>query len=574
MPGGIIEMASYGSQEMYLTSSPQITFFKIVFRRHTNFAVETIRQHFVNPVNFGSESTVIIDKLGDLMGKIYLEFTLPEVAIPAIHDGRRPSEKVVPTTYDDGQRPSERIVSTIRDDPSIATQTQTQKIFELVQNFTKINTSIAREIGSLITISNITLDSITDYVKSSVNALNAAADAVSNVTDSTDVYSVSIVNLYNNLFIGIEQRDAFDIDIDQYLRYKIRQLIFKDFYPKMKYFYDSFYKLFVLPEPTLFELTAWAEEPGHAILEEVQFSIGNKKIDTQNGQWLSIHRQLTQTLRHNEAYDILIGQVPELITFDGKPKPSYTLTVPLQFYFCKYSGLAVPLISLKNSDISIDFRFRTLQQLLKTQYDLDLDLKPENASIFVEYYFLANDERERFATRVQEYLIETVNWRSIPNLITQGSSQSISFDFNHPTKYITWFGQPQFYREDNFLAYFKYDYQNQSVISYTKMYFNNIVRLDTHVKSSFYNYVQPYYYAKRTPSKGLQLYSFALYPFDYNPSGTVNLSRIDTIRMELEFNPEAVEASMVGGLGMYVGVYAVSYNVLRIANGVASLAFE
>jgi hypothetical protein len=571
MPGGIVEMAAYGNQELYLTSQPQITFFKIVFRRHTNFAVETVRQHFANPVDFGSDATVIVNKIGDLMGKVYLEFTLPEVAISA------------PETLAENRKTSKVSI---------------QKLFELVQIYTQLNANIARKISSLITISNVTLDSISSYVKSpEVNdPLDSAADAIYDVTNSPDVYSVSIVNLYNGLFTGnifqmytqadpdttITRLSGEDKTINQYFRNKVKQLIFEDFYPRLKSFYDNFYEDYVLVQnfnkknrttEKTFEKTAWAEEPGHAIIEEVQFSIGNKRIDTQNGQWLSIHNQL-QTFGHTEAYNILIGQVPELVDFNHRPKPAYALTIPLQFYFCKYSGLAVPLISLRHSDISFDFRFRSIEQLLRTEYDLDLDLKPQNASLFVEYYFLANDERERFATRVQEYLIETVSWRTFDNLVTSGNSVTISFDFNHPTKYITWFGQPQFFRLEPNLAYFKYDYRNQSVITYTRMYLNNIVRLDTHVRSSFYNYVQPYYYAKRTPSKGLQMYSFALYPFDYNPSGTVNLSRIDTIRMELEFNPEAVEVSMLENNGMYTGVYAVAYNVLRIANGVGSLAFE
>ena len=73
MAGGLIQLAVYGSQDIFLTGTPQITFFKIVYRRHTNFALESIQQHFIGQVNFGQEVTSVIEKLGDLMNRVYLE---------------------------------------------------------------------------------------------------------------------------------------------------------------------------------------------------------------------------------------------------------------------------------------------------------------------------------------------------------------------------------------------------------------------------------------------------------------------------------------------------------------------
>ena len=79
MSGGLIQLVAYGQEDLFLTKNPQITFFKIVYRRHTNFAREHIEQQFINTPDFGKKSTCIIAKEGDLMGGIVLKIILPRI---------------------------------------------------------------------------------------------------------------------------------------------------------------------------------------------------------------------------------------------------------------------------------------------------------------------------------------------------------------------------------------------------------------------------------------------------------------------------------------------------------------
>ena len=69
MPGGLLQIVAYGPQDVYLTGNPQITFFKVVYRRHTNFALETIRNNFAAKPNFGSLTSVTIERSADLISK-------------------------------------------------------------------------------------------------------------------------------------------------------------------------------------------------------------------------------------------------------------------------------------------------------------------------------------------------------------------------------------------------------------------------------------------------------------------------------------------------------------------------
>lgn len=83
MSGGLIQLVAYGAQDVYLTGNPQITFFKVVYRRHTNFAVEAIEQTFNSSPDFGKKAQCQIARNGDLMTKVYLEVTLSSFDVTA-----------------------------------------------------------------------------------------------------------------------------------------------------------------------------------------------------------------------------------------------------------------------------------------------------------------------------------------------------------------------------------------------------------------------------------------------------------------------------------------------------------
>src|SRR5271170_789549 len=80
MAGGLMQLVAYGAQDVYLTGNPQITFFKVVYRRHTNFAMESIEQTFNGQADFGKRVTALISRNGDLINRIYLQVRLPAIS--------------------------------------------------------------------------------------------------------------------------------------------------------------------------------------------------------------------------------------------------------------------------------------------------------------------------------------------------------------------------------------------------------------------------------------------------------------------------------------------------------------
>ena len=75
MGGGLMQLVAYGAQDIYLTGNPQITFWKVVYRRHTNFARETIEQTISGSSTLGTSSargTVTVSRNGDLLSRVYV----------------------------------------------------------------------------------------------------------------------------------------------------------------------------------------------------------------------------------------------------------------------------------------------------------------------------------------------------------------------------------------------------------------------------------------------------------------------------------------------------------------------
>ena len=79
MGGGLIQLVAYGAQDIYLTGQPQITFWKAVYRRHTNFAIESIQQTVQGRLAFGSRASFVITRNGDLLKKLWIQYNPREL---------------------------------------------------------------------------------------------------------------------------------------------------------------------------------------------------------------------------------------------------------------------------------------------------------------------------------------------------------------------------------------------------------------------------------------------------------------------------------------------------------------
>ena len=130
MAGGIIQIASYGTQDIFLSGNPEITFFRVVYRRHTNFSMETIRVDFDNDVLFGYTSTATLPKNADLIQRVYVNIDLPEINFKKGIDAGLHDDVVIP----DDNETIARLTSGDEGELTVATNN-----YHTVDDFIRIN---------------------------------------------------------------------------------------------------------------------------------------------------------------------------------------------------------------------------------------------------------------------------------------------------------------------------------------------------------------------------------------------------------------------------------------------------
>jgi hypothetical protein len=285
--------------------------------------------------------------------------------------------------------------------------------------------------------------------------------------------------------------------------------------------------------------------------------------------------------------------------------PEYTLYIPLQFWFCRNPGLALPLIALQYHEVRINLQFNDLQNLMWSfapqggSSTSVIQTRVGNAglvaaSLYVDYIYLDTDERRKFAQVSHEYLIEVLQFTGGESITS--SSNKLKLNFNHPCKELVWVVQRDSYSscDANVINPWKgqqpfnfSDWWDRSALesgySITRvegMAGNNpvitaLIQLNGHDRfqvreGRYFNEVQPYQHHTNVPSVGINVYSFALQPEQHQPSGTCNLSRIDNTTLLLTVSNNAVGVAT----SSTVYVYATNYNVLRVMSGMGGLAYS
>ena len=440
MGGGLLQLVAYGAQDVYLTGNPQITFFKVAYRRHTNFALEAIEQTFNGNATYGSRVTCQITRNGDLINRVYFVGTITNT------------------------------------NASISTQNANNKCIALVPYF------------------------------------------------------------------------------------------------------------------------------GLKLLKTIELEIGGQRIDKHYSEWLYIWNELSLPVGKRDGYKLMVGGDKLNRSIVLEATQSYSVYVPLEFWFCRNVGLALPLIALQYHEVKINIEFENVSSMVDAgvnysnkAFNLNQatggsslnDLQEVNinftggtnlslaASLWVDYIFLDTDERRRFAQLSHEYLIEQLQFTG-SDTVSAGSNslKSIRMNFNHPCKELIWVIKPTPAGDNRQTIYWNNftdrNKDNQYVlaknpVTLAKIQLNGNDRFAER-KGSYFSLVQPYQHHEHTPNNfntGINVYSFAIKPEEHQPSGTLNMSRIDTAVLSV--------ASSVAGS---IYIYTVNYNVLRILSGMGGLAYS
>lgn len=307
------------------------------------------------------------------------------------------------------------------------------------------------------------------------------------------------------------------------------------------------------------ENAAWVRYLGLAMIRKVEIEIGGQVIDSHTGEWIFIHNQLTLNHSKRNGYDYMIG-------FDVDPRESKVLYIPLSFWFCNHSGLALPLIALSFHEVKVRVHLRPFKEcVVNATYEVPIT----SASVLCNYVYLDLDERKALTNLDQEYVIDQV--QSSLNNATYNSTSSIDLHFSHPVKEIVWVVQKSAYRNAAVKDWFNFTYHdNLCPIESVVLQVNGAERF-AKLSGEYFNLVQPYQHHTSIPDNGgICVYSFSIHPESHQASGTMNFSCVDNAILKLTYQQDYME----DGEEIYVNVYCLSYNVIHIKDGTLRLKFQ
>ena len=340
---------------------------------------------------------------------------------------------------------------------------------------------------------------------------------------------------------------------------------------------------------------SWTNATGYALIKEVSLEIENQVIDKHYSEWFDIWNELTDT-NNNEHLLVNKHEAKHLyLKSNDFNTNSLKCYVPLQFYFCRNPGLALPLIALQNQKLYMKFTFRNPYTLINTDHtsgNIGTISYTQNPELYIDYIYLDTAERRSFSKNKHQYLIEQVQFNGYQTL---SSSNEINFD--NPIKELIWVCRNKNVKTEKDLSTISNDadaysntvtslsknndyfnYMSVSSNSQTEYLYNNntyepfkevdlIINGNSRFNKRYATYfrtIQPKTHHSKIPNKHIYLYSFSLNPEKHQPSGVLNFSKLKSVKLNL------TEANTTN---MELLVFAVNYNLLRIVNGMGGLAY-
>lgn len=765
MGGGLLQLLAKGAQDNILTGNPQISHFKIVFRRHTNFSMETIKQEIKgNDISQNNNNLLSckIKRDGDLLTNVYFNFELPEIYSGADAEGVPYEFKWIENIGTNIFSQARLIIGNTEIDKhdsnffnvySELTHSDTEKQIynKLIGNVPELYNPSINEKFLIPVLDNDRNITVTDGVNQN-NIYNAYSMPISSlmglqsIMDTTRVvlseyeYDNGVDNFFTDCYIKFgyevnglinEHTDpnqyVLDANADNYyvgcdieIAGERRTIISQNMLIITVTSAFTGYALQGTPYkilPVCRKITNYISATkvvtfdalitspdiathyniyrsngtgmkvaikknsnnkisfidiinpgfGHKDGERMYIDITSSGDHFDNGGDPSFfikysdyphcrHVNTTSRRQYNEITDNIRSTVTKNTDLSSVKSqlipsiPKRKMKVPMNFFFNKERGMALPMIALQYNEVSIEVTLRTIadlftiSELTKTQVgnttNYNFNRKKTTDSIigdfislndftinhFMEatFIFLDTEERSRFASSNHDYLIQEVQTVNIKN-VSIGKLHDMTF--YHPVKELIVIGQRtdllevnqwnnytnwpnenvapysySFNKYSNGIIHqknstttevfynkaistkttdvdrnFGMPYFRKNIIDKMELQFNGSVR-EREKDHQYFNYIHPYEYFKTNPKDGIHVYSFSAHPNEFQPSGACNFSRISTFQINIELGLlEGIhQLPKENNNIMYdynYTIYAVNYNILKIASGMASKQF-
>jgi hypothetical protein len=311
-------------------------------------------------------------------------------------------------------------------------------------------------------------------------------------------------------------------------------------------------------------------------------------VDVHPGHYLQIWNQLTCP-EEKRFIDHLVGRTGgDIDTLRNNARKTQDLWIPLQFFWNRFIGYSLPLIALQYHETRITVRFNSISDIVAELGNGRTSASSINtdsffAELLCNYIYLDDPERHWFAGNAHEYLIEQLQTGDVP---TSDMQTVYNATFNHPCIELIWVLISKAAIEAH--EPFCYGALNLSwnvagdPLASAKLSLNGHDRFQSQ-PPEFFREIVPSQCHTAIPRKNIYVYSFALEPEDWRPSGSLNMSRIDSVRLHIShvnfkgvhhpnlgYDADGKPVTHDGGT---IRVYCRSRNVLRISNGLGGVLF-
>ena len=538
MGGGLLQLVAYGAQDVYLTGNPQITFFKTVYRRHTNFSIESIKQTFNGTADFGNEVSTTIQRNADLIGKIYLETTLPEINV---------SEAI--STTDNTTFKAFRWLNWIGHVmlKSAEIRIGGQKIDKHYGEWLHLWNELSQDEGKK----------------------SGYAELLGNVPKLTQIHSSNTRSSENS---GKDCKiEAYDLTIplqfwfcrNPGMSLPLIALQYTDIVLNLEF------RTF---DECIWATTQTTTSTNQFVTSTGVNSIGSKSLSATNVYVDYIYLDTEERRRFAQvAHEYLIEQ----LQFTGEENiTAASNSIKINFtHPVKELVWVVQPSNFMQKDYS--------QSRGGRQYYNYTDLWDYSGFTGTPDPYSGHGMVGGKGSNNFLYTLNNVNVNGELNTNNEWSNSIVSSDLN---KSNAGYNDISNYTKLNDVSTINnrtglwslnggklLDSGKNPVVT-AKLVLNGNDRF-TERKGKYFNIVQPLQHHSNCPAPGINVYSFAITPEDHQPSGTCNFSRIDNAHLSVTVTDNTISSTYNSG-NAKIRIYSVNYNILRIMSGMAGLAYS
>ena len=354
MAGGLIQLVTSGKQDVALTYNPEITFFKKVYRRHTNFSLEMKEIYTDQQANYGDTISFTLSN-ADLIHRCFIQIEIPSLIF---YDNN-----IINNNY-----------NIWKNDLIQRTQIDINKwetLYTNLKNYVSIELILYQQLLILFQSDNIILNNLKEAVTRFNNIYQSQKNQYSKLID---------INIYNkinmsgyilsiNLLLSYNQKVPNNnyISVNTIINNLNQQYNTMNEY--LNYYHTNWkqnlniYNNIVTTNGTPINF-AWTQFLGHYYFNNYQLEIGGQICDQYSSDQLHIYQLHHLQEEQINNYYTMIGNTKDLYSYNNTKKPSKILLIPLLFWFCKNQGASLPLVGMRNTSVSITLNINKLKNLI------------------------------------------------------------------------------------------------------------------------------------------------------------------------------------------------------------------